>query len=249
MKLYGLIGHPVSHSFSQKYFTDKFEKEGITDCRYELFDLPDINALPELIQRYPELKGLNVTIPHKLAVLPYLANVDESARRIGAVNVIKITNEGLVGYNSDYYGFKQSLLNQLGEARPHALILGTGGASQAVKVALQDLNISYQWVSRSHQEVDGQVTFTYDTLDAPMLASFRLIINTTPLGTSPKTEVCPQLPYEALTPSHFLHDLVYNPSETLFMRKGKQQGADVKNGLEMLVLQAEKSWEIWNQLA
>lgn len=243
MKLFGLIGHPVSHSFSKKYFTEKFAKEKIEDCSYELYDLPDIQKLPSLIKENKELKGINVTIPHKQAVIPFLDEIDPSAQKIGAVNVIKVEGNQLKGFNSDYYGFQQSLIKQIGDLRPSALILGTGGASKAIGVALENLGITYKYVSRTKKDN----AFTYTELDNEKLEEYKLIINTTPLGTSPNTEAAPDIPYEFLSSSHFLYDLVYNPSETLFMKKGKEKGASVKNGLEMLVLQAEKSWEIWNQ--
>ncbi len=243
MKQFGLIGHPVSHSFSKKYFIEKFEKEHISGCSYELYDLLTIEKLPELIQSVPNLLGLNVTIPHKQAVIPFLHEIDASAKEIGAVNVIKITNGKLKGFNSDYYGFKQSLLNQIKAERPHALVLGTGGASKAVAIALRDLGISFQYVSRTK----SAAAITYQNLNEGTFNEYKLIINTTPLGTSPNTSLSPAIPYQYLTGTHFLHDLVYNPAETLFMKKGLKQGASVKNGLEMLILQAEKSWEIWNK--
>lgn len=245
-RLFGLIGFPLGHSFSKKYFTAKFEKENITDCRYETFELPDITSLPSLIARNPDLRGLNVTIPHKEAVLPFLNELDQSAESVGAVNVIKVTdNNKLIGYNSDYYGFKSSLETWLpSDVRGYkALVLGTGGAAKAVAAALQELNIPYQYVSRQN---NGQI-ISYNDLSADTINDHLLIINTTPLGMAPKTETCPPLDYEAITENHFLYDLVYNPEETLFMKKGNEKGAKTKNGLEMLHLQAEKSWEIWNK--
>ena len=244
MNVYGLIGYPLSHSFSRKYFTEKFEREGIRDCTYELFELSDIAGFPELLVAHPNLRGLNVTIPHKQAVIPFLDRLDESAQKVGAVNVIKLGRQGeKTGYNSEYYGFKQSLSEWLaGQGSLSALVLGNGGAGKAVKAALTDLQINYQVVSR--QAGDGNIT--YDQLDADVMAHHLLIINTTPLGTFPHTEVFPPIPYHLLTSGHWLYDLVYNPSETGFMRKGVAQGASVHNGLTMLHLQAEKAWEIWN---
>lgn len=243
MKLLGLIGHPVSHSFSKKYFAQKFAKENIKGYDYQLFDLPSAEELPQLIETHPNLMGLNVTIPHKQTILPFLNEIDTNAQAIGAVNVIKIEGGLLKGYNSDYYGFKTSLLNQIKQERPKALVLGTGGASKAVKIALEHLGISYQLVSRTAKSED---VLRYAQLTEKAITEHHLLINTTPLGTSPNTEACPAIPYHALTTQHYLHDLVYNPAETLFMKKGKARGASVKNGLEMLELQAEKSWEIWN---
>lgn len=243
MKAYGLIGYPLTHSFSEKYFAEKFAQEGISDTSYRLFELKDIDQLPRLLAAEPELHGLNVTIPHKEAVIPFLDELEEETARIGAVNVIKIVNGRTIGFNSDYQGFKKSLENFLGEAGPvKALVLGTGGASKAVNAALRHLQIPYKEVSRTSR--DGQLT--YKDISPEVLAEYHLIINTTPLGTYPATETCPELPYEALSPQHFLFDLVYNPAETVFLKKGRQAGAQTQNGYEMLVLQAEAAWEIWN---
>lgn len=254
--LYGLIGYPLSHSFSKKYFTEKFEKEQIANSAYELFELQDIQDFPALIteKRTLGLCGLNVTIPHKQNVIPYLDELDEKAAKIGAVNVIKILQNGkLKGYNSDYYGFKTSLQNCLAkhqkeEINPNfltnckALVLGNGGAAQAVKVALEDLGIQYVVVSqRKNTE-----TITYEEVEK-LLPTYHLIINTTPLGMYPNVEAAPTLPYHAITPKHYIFDLVYNPLETLLMKKGLENGAMVCNGLEMLHLQAEKAWELWQK--
>lgn len=246
MNHYGLIGHPLTHSFSQRYFTEKFARERIADCRYDLFDLPDITGLADLLQT-PDLRGLNVTIPHKQAVLPYLDRLDDSARRVGAVNVIRIETDGSrTGFNSDYYGFKQSLtdwFSAIGVSFPgvQALVLGTGGASKAVAVALDDLQIPFRLVSRSNSDS----TVSYAELPA-LIGVYHLIINTSPVGTYPNVAEAPTLPYPLLTPQHALYDLVYNPAETEFMRLGRQRGAAVQNGHRMLVLQAERAWEIWN---
>lgn len=246
MNVYGLIGYPLSHSFSKKYFTEKFTKDGIADCAYELFELPDIQALPHLLASQTHLRGLNVTIPHKQNVIPFLDELDDSARKVGAVNVIKLDERGRkTGYNSDYYGFMESLrtwLDGLQTTRPDALVLGTGGASRAVKAALTDLDIRYSVVSRQASEY----TLSYEQLTQTDIASHLLLINTTPLGTYPQTDTFPPIPYEALTPRHLLYDLVYNPTHTQFMMKGSAVGAAVHNGLPMLHLQAEKAWEIWN---
>ncbi|GAB3998457.1 shikimate dehydrogenase [Spirosoma daeguense] len=247
MNRYGLIGYPLTHSFSQRYFTDKFERENIADSRYDLFELPDITALPDLLD-LPNLRGLNVTIPHKQAVLPYLDRLDVSAQKIGAVNVIKLESDGSrTGYNSDYYGFHQSLTNWLESLkRPlldlQALVLGTGGASKAVTVALADLGIPYRFVSRS--KTPDQ--FTYEEL-TNVVHEYELIINGSPVGTYPGIDEAPALPYEKLTERHLLYDLVYNPSVTKFMQLGRDRGAASYNGLRMLELQAEKAWEIWQQ--
>lgn len=243
---YGLIGFPLTHSFSQRYFTEKFSREGISGNRYDLFEMPDVaTALPELLQT-PDLRGLNVTIPHKQAVLPFLDRLDVSAEKIGAVNVIKIETDGsTTGYNSDYYGFRQSLTDWLSSLNRtidglQALILGTGGASKAVMVALADLQIPFKSVSRTKTDTN----LTYSELPG-LLSSYQLIINCSPVGTYPNTDVAPDLPYNELTEQHLLYDLVYNPAETKFMKIGAEQGAAVLNGYQMLVLQAEKAWEIW----
>jgi shikimate dehydrogenase len=254
MHVFGLIGFPLSHSFSKKYFTEKFSREGITGASYELFPLPDISLLPGLFQSQAQLRGLNVTIPYKQAVIPYIDQLHPAAARIGAVNVIRIDASGTkTGYNSDYFGFIASLQEWFSQIHGDkiadavlkqckALVLGTGGASKAVKAALEDLHIPFIPVSR--QPEPGQLT--YDQLTAQILQEYPLIINTTPLGMSPDIESFPPIPYQFLTHQHYLYDLVYNPEETTFMKKGKEKGAHVLNGLPMLYGQAEKSWEIWN---
>ncbi|HHM21164.1 MAG TPA: shikimate dehydrogenase [Bacteroidetes bacterium] len=247
-RVFGLIGFPLSHSFSKKYFSEKFKREGWPHCRYQLFPLREISALPGLIASTPGLSGLNVTIPHKQAVLPWLDEVDTAATTIGAVNVIKIKDGKLTGYNSDVYGFELSLRNLLGPS-PHsgrqaicALVLGTGGASLAVRYILEKMSIPYRLVSRTFQ--NGRLT--YADVDPQVIRAHRLIINCTPVGTYPDVEACLPLPYEAAGPHHFFYDLVYNPAESLFLKKAKAQGASTTNGLPMLHLQAEKAWEIWN---
>lgn len=244
MNIFGLIGYPLSHSFSKKYFTEKFEREGIDNSFYELFELKEIKEFETLISDHPQIKGLNVTIPYKQEVIPYLESLDPAAERIGAVNVIKPEHGKLVGYNSDYFGFRTSLEKFLGEdTSVKALILGTGGASKAVKVALEDMGIAYQYVSRtSNDQILG-----YEQLNEKHIDEYRLIINTTPLGMHPNVEDCPAIPYTFLTDKHYLFDLVYNPLETKFMKNGLDKGAKAINGLEMLEQQAEKAWEIWNQ--
>lgn len=246
MNRYGLIGFPLTHSFSQRYFTEKFVREGIDNSQYDLFDIPDVSTLPALFT-LTGLRGLNVTIPHKQAVLPFMDRLDPSAEKIGAVNVIKLEADGSrTGYNSDYYGFRQSLTDWLTTLnRPYqdlqALVLGTGGASKAVTVALTDLGIPYKYVSRSKKND----TLAYYELGG-VINDYPLIINGSPVGTYPRVNEAPDLPYAQLTTQHLLYDLVYNPAETQFMKLGREQGAATINGLRMLELQAEKSWEIWN---
>jgi len=241
MKTLGLIGFPLSHSFSKKYFSEKFEKEGITGCQYELFPLETIKELPGLLAKNPSIVGLNVTIPYKEAVLPYLDEVDESAA-FGAVNTIKIENGKLRGFNTDVYGFEESLKPLLKTHHKGALVLGTGGAAKAVVSVLERLGIAHMYVSRTPHE--GQ--FSYKDINKNILEKHQIIVNTTPLGMYPKAERCPDLPYEQLSDKHLLYDLVYNPDVTTFLKNGKKQGAIGKNGLEMLYLQAERAWEIWN---
>lgn len=246
MRKFGLIGYPLSHSFSKKYFTEKFQQEGITDCQYELFPIDNIQKLPELLAKNPELVGINVTIPYKEAVFPYLSAVEKSAQEVGAVNVIKIQNGHLMGFNSDVYGFGQSLFHFLkGDSQQinGALVLGTGGAAKAVVYTLNKLNIEAKLVSRSPEKGD----LTYEAISPEILKNHQLIVNTTPLGMSPNIDTCPELPYDLLTSQHYLFDLVYNPEKTLFLANGEKHGAHICNGLEMLRLQAEKSWEIWGQ--
>lgn len=244
MRKFGLVGFPIGHSFSKKYFTDKFQSLNLEDHQYDLYELETVDGFMDLWND-KDLIGVNVTVPHKQNVIPFMTKLDGSAERVGAINVIRREKEGLVGYNSDYYGFKNSLINFIsGASVKKALILGTGGASKAVRVALADLGIEYKEVSRTKDNADH----TYAELhDRPsILIETDLIINCTPLGTFPKTDYCADLPYNAMHSNQFLYDLVYNPEVTSFMKKGLEQGAKVKNGAEMLKLQAERSWEIWN---
>lgn len=244
MREFGLIGFPLSHSFSKKYFSEKFEKEGIDDANYELYELPAIADFATLLNTSgSKLCGLNVTIPYKQEVIPFLNEMEENAQKIGAVNVIKFRNGKLKGYNSDYFGFKKSLEELLGNVLPEkALVLGTGGASKAVVAALETLGIAYQYVSR----VGTASSLAYEEVSDELIKASKLIINTTPLGMLPNTEACPAINYEQVSTEHYLFDLVYNPLETKFMQLGQAQGAKVKNGLDMLIYQAEKAWEIWN---
>lgn len=260
MKHFGLIGYPLSHSFSKRYFTEKFEKEKITDASYKLFPLEDIDDLPELLKNNPTLCGLNVTIPHKISVTKHLDWVEHDAKTAGAVNCIRVISESPVaaafsgevgiaghnfrmeGYNTDIHGFDKSLSPLLTSSHDKALILGDGGAAKAVKCVLQNRGIAYKCVTR--RPTEGNILFSDVTPE--MIAEYKLIINTTPVGTYPNVDECPPIPYEAIGSSHLLFDLVYNPTETLFLKKGAEQQATTKNGYEMLVLQAEKAWEIWN---
>lgn len=246
MRRFGLIGYPLGHSFSKKYFTEKFEKEGIEDCEYELYPLEAIDELPDLIKSEKGLAGLNVTIPYKEQVIKFLDEIDPRAESIGAVNCIKIQGKKLKGYNTDYIGFKDSLVKFVGpNLMPEkALILGTGGASKAIKAALEDLSIEHQFVSRN--PLEGQLSYDLLNTQNSILNTAKLIINTTPLGTAPNTEALPDLPYHQLTEQHYLYDLVYNPLITAFMQKGIDAKCWVKNGLEMLYGQAEAAWEIWS---
>lgn len=246
-RLFGLIGYPLGHSFSKKYFSEKFLAEGIDDAQYELFPLENISLLPELIQNNPQLRGLNVTIPYKQQVLPYLDAIDPAAQKIGAVNVIDIREGKLTGYNTDAFGFLQSLKNcfaRAGIQNPEtvaALVLGTGGASKAVCAMLEQLGIPHRMVSRKATAI----TLSYEQLGGELIQNHRLIINTTPLGTHPNTEEKPSIPYEYLSSKHILYDLVYNPPLTRFLAEGKERDCVLVNGLDMLYLQAEKAWEIW----
>lgn len=239
MSLYGLIGYPLTHSFSPAYFTNKFEKEGI-DAVYKAYPLASITELPLLLQEQYQLAGFNVTIPYKQLVMPYLSEMDDAAKVIGAVNCVDMKNGRLKGYNTDYIGFTNSLKPLLRTQHSQALVLGSGGGSKAVTYALQKLGIDYRIVSRTGTDI------TYDTLTDDIVSNHRLIINTTPLGMFPHSDACPRIPYDAVTEQHLLFDLIYNPTETKFLSLGKQRGASIKNGYEMLVTQAEESWRIWN---
>ncbi|MEM9885189.1 MAG: shikimate dehydrogenase [Bacteroidota bacterium] len=243
--LYAIIGYPLSHSFSPKYFNTKFENEQIPSSAYIALPIENIDLLPKKLAAHPNLRGMNVTLPYKQEVFKYLDEIDEGATAIGAVNTIKISEGKLKGYNTDAIGFEISLKALLGEidySQINALVLGSGGAAKAVNYVLNRMGITYQVVSRSK----GKADLTYEDITARMLQKHQLIVNTTPLGMTPKVDTAPKLPYEAMDAQHYLYDLVYNPAETLFLKKGKNQGAAIKNGLEMLHLQAEAAWEIWN---
>lgn len=245
MSKYGLIGYPLSHSFSKKYFQEKFHKEQIK-ASYDLFELESIEKLPSLIEKH-NLNGLNVTIPYKKAVIPFLNELSSTAEKTGAVNCIKVNNykgkKALIGHNTDVYGFKQSIKPFLESKHERALILGTGGASRAVSYVLREIGIDCLFVSRNP---DVPNTIAYHDLNEFVIKAHLLIINTTPLGIYPKTESYPELPYSSITTNHFLYDLIYNPGQTIFLKKGKEKGALTMNGISMLHLQAEKSWEIFS---
>ena len=242
MKIFGLIGKNIDYSFSRSYFREKFETNKL-DCSYKNFDLETIDSFIELKKNCKVFSGFNVTIPYKEVILPYLDYIDEEAKRIGAINTIKIKNNKLIGYNTDHYGFKESLVKYLKPHHKTALILGTGGASKSVAFALRELGIKFEYVSRTKSP---EIKHTYNTLTSTEIEANKLIINCTPLGTFPKLEKCPEISYDQLDKYHLLFDLIYNPAQTKFLKNGKLRGAKTINGLEMLINQAEKSWEIWN---
>ncbi len=243
--IYGLLGYPLGHSFSKMYFSEKFQSENIS-AEYRNFEISDISLIREVVATEPDLRGLNVTIPYKESVIKYLDDLDDRAARIGAVNVIKFVRQKnrvrLIGYNSDFVGFKNSIEPLLPSGCTDALILGTGGASKAVYYALEDLGIKPVFVSRTSK--DGQ--FIYPDLDKSVMEKYKIIVNTTPLGMYPEIDFCPHIPYDLIIRGTLAYDVIYNPEETLFMKKAKAQGAVVKNGLEMLLLQANEAWRIWN---
>lgn len=242
--VYGLLGKDISYSFSRGYFSEKFKKLGLKNHKYINLDLPKIENFPNAIKEINDLKGINVTIPYKQDVFKYLDKIDKTARKIGAVNTIKFTKRGnLKGYNTDFFGFENSLKPLLKNHHKRALILGTGGASKAIAYVLKKNNIKYKFVSRFPK---GKKDISYNDISEKTLKKHQIIINCTPIGTSPNIEKSPNIPYQFITKNHLLYDLIYNPTETTFLSKGKEKGAIIKNGLQMLELQAEKSWEIWN---
>jgi len=242
MRRLGLLGKDIDYSFSRGYFSKKFAAENLP-FTYENFDLEDISQFPKLFSANTNIVGMNVTIPYKEQVMPFLDDIDAEAAEIGAVNTITIAKSGkLKGYNTDFYGFKSAIAPLLKPHHKKALILGTGGASKAIAYALKSLNISFEYVSRTPKE---NVTYTYDELEETLITHYQIIINCTPIGTFPNSEACPNIPYNALTHAHLLFDLIYNPAETKFLRFGKAQGATICNGAAMLEFQAEKAWEIW----
>lgn len=242
MDRYGIIGFPLGHSFSRAFFTEKFQKEHI-DAEYVNFEIPSAHLLPEIVRSNPHLRGLNVTLPYKEAVIPMLDSMSDEAREIGAVNVIQVREGRLKGFNSDIIGFMGSLRPLLKPWHQHALVLGTGGASRAIRVGLERLGLDWTYVSRTAAE--GRLT--YSALTPEVMEHYQVIVNCSPVGMFPKVDACPDIPYHLLSPRHLLYDLVYNPEETLFLKRGAQQGATIKNGLEMLHLQALASWEFWNE--
>jgi shikimate dehydrogenase len=249
MRLFGLIGYPLSHSFSSGYFTQKFKNENIDDASYENFEIDSIQLFPGIINKHIQLVGLNVTIPYKQKIIPYLDELDRSAREVNAVNTIKICRlengkSILKGYNTDIDGFRLAIQTHLRLDHKNALVLGTGGASKAVIHVLEKLGIRCQRVARTHSE---NIYKTYNELIPEDVKNFQIIVNTTPLGMYPTIDEYPQIPYEGIFPGQILFDLIYNPSETMFLRKGKLNGGIVVNGLEMLKIQAEQSWKIWNR--
>lgn len=241
MKQYGLIGYPLGHSFSKQYFTNKFVQENIRECEYNLYPIQSIELLPQLVLDHPQLQGLNVTIPYKEAVIPYLTEMTDVVRSTGACNCIKIQNGQLLGYNTDVIGFEQSLLPLLKPWHTHAMILGTGGAAKAVAWVLAKMGISYTFVSRVNADY-----LTYNQLNAQIVKQNKLIINTTPLGMQPNVDSKPSIPYKNLSPEHLLFDLVYNPAKTVFLSEGEKQGSVIINGQKMLEIQADESWAIWS---
>lgn len=243
MKRYGLIGYPLSHSFSQRYFSEKFVKESIEGAVYENYSIPKIDELKSILSQQPDLCGFNVTIPYKKEVLAFLSASSPVVQAMGACNCVKIKDGQLFGHNTDVVGFEQSLLQYLKDHHRNALILGTGGAAAAVAYVFNQRNISFQYVSRKK----SATSLAYEELDEAIMSTHTLIINTTPLGMSPQVDDCPPIPYQWINQQHHCFDLIYNPAETLFLQKAKAAGATTQNGAEMLVIQAEESWRIWNE--
>ena len=243
-KKFGLIGKNISYSFSKSFFNEKFQRENLNDCTYENFDFQDIAELPALLKNNPNIKGMNVTIPYKEVIIPFLDKLSKKASKIGAVNVVKISKKRkLKGYNSDCYGFKKALKPLLLKHHKKALILGTGGASKGVAFALEELNIDYSFASRSEHPDN----ISYDKIDKNTFDAYQIFINCTPVGTFPNIENCPDLPYQFFKKDHIAFDLIYNPEVTEFLKRASENGAQIKNGYDMLVFQAEKSWDIWNR--
>lgn len=243
-KVFGLLGKDISYSFSRGYFTQKFKELGFDNLKYVNFDIPKIEDFPSIIENNEGVNGINVTIPYKEAVIPFLDKIDKTAKEIGAVNTIKFTKRGnLKGYNTDVFGFENSLKPLLKKHHKRALILGTGGASKAIAYALKKNDIKFRFVSRNPNK---KKEISYESLSKELLEKYHVIINCTPIGTSPDIHKSPNIPYEFLSSQHLLYDLIYNPEVSTFLSKGKEKGATIKNGLEMLALQAEESWRIWN---
>jgi shikimate dehydrogenase len=242
-KLYGLIGYPLGHSFSKKFFTEKFEREGLTDCSFELFPIPAVDEFPALLLAHPALKGMAVTIPYKEKILPFVHILSDEVKHIGAANSINIHNGVLTAYNTDIIGFEKSFAPLLQPQHRQALVLGTGGAAKAVQYVLRQLHIPFVTVSRT----TGEGLITYGDIDEALMQQHNIIINCTPAGMYPHEAGFPAIRYDLITAQHYLYDLVYRPAETVFMQKGKERGATVKNGLEMLEIQAIANWHLWNR--
>ncbi|HVX27695.1 MAG TPA: hypothetical protein VHB70_15190 [Parafilimonas sp.] len=243
MRQYGLIGYPLSHSFSKKYFDEKFITENITDAEFFNFQLKEISEIKKIFEEHQQLLGLAITIPHKKNIIQYTTSFSDVVRDTGACNCLKITSTEKIGFNTDVVGFEKSFKKKLLPHHNKALILGTGGAAVAVEYVLRKLGIQYSFVSRN----EHANAFSWQELNREIIEEHSVIINCTPLGTFPKVDEFPDLPYEYLTDKHYLFDLVYNPSRTQFLLKGQQRNSTIKNGYEMLVIQAEENWRIWNE--
>ena len=244
MKLYGLIGYPLGHSFSKEYFTEKFKREKLTDCFFEAFPIPSIDELSLVLKNNPSLKGFGVTIPYKEQVLRYVDEISEDVKSIGAANCIRISANKLIAYNTDIIGFEISFRKHLKPSHTQALVLGTGGASKAVQFVLKKLNINFLVVTRNEIAQKGFIKYPEIT---EAIDEYPVIINCTPVGMFPHENLAPDIPYQLLTPNHYLYDLVYKPAKTLFLQKGEEAGAITENGYEMLVIQGEENWKIWNK--
>jgi shikimate dehydrogenase len=244
MKLFGLIGFPLSHSFSKQYFLDKFQREKIEGCNFENFELARMDEVKKMIETHPDLEGFAITIPYKKKIIHYLYDATEEVKQMVACNCVQIKDGKLFGHNTDIIGFEKSLREHLLPRHSKALILGTGGAAHAVEFVFKKLGIDFLFVSR--EKIGRKDTIRYEQINENIMAQHTLIIHTTPLGTFPKVDECPAIPYSLITPQHYLFDLVYNPEKTLFLSRGEQQGATIKNGYDMLVIQAEENWKIWN---
>lgn len=244
LRRFGLIGEKLEHSFSVDYFSEKFRKEGIEDARYDAFPLSSIEEFPSMLEANPDLVGLNVTIPYKETVIPYLDTLSDTAKSVGAVNTIRLSNGKKEGFNTDAEGFKEDLSPLLESSPERSLILGTGGASKAVRYVLEGMGSELLFASRSGK---ASGILSYDEITKELIAEQDLVVNTTPLGTWPDTEECPSIPYEGIAKGTVLYDLIYNPSRTLFLKEGEERGAIVRNGYGMLMEQAEAAWRIWNE--
>lgn len=244
MKLYGLIGYPLGHSFSKQYFTEKFLREGLDDCVFESFPIETIHEFKALIAAHPNLKGLGVTIPYKELVLPFIDELSDEVKSIGATNSIKISENKLIAYNTDIIGFEESFKKGLQPVHKKVLVLGTGGASKAVQYVLNKMGIPFLVVTRNASPLPEFIQ--YEAIDRQLISEYQVVINCTPVGMYPNENIAPAIPYDLLTTDHYLYDLVYKPAKTLFLEKGEEMGAVTMNGYEMLIIQAEASWKIWN---